>query len=603
MTLHRARVALFAFFLAGFLISPSIAQAMDKTAPLKVEIKGLSGELLDNVRAHLGIEKPGALNSVNKLLSGRFDGKPQTEAQVRRFYREAPELIRQALQALGHYRSRVTRSLQWTGKEWQMAFTIDPGPAINVAQLDLEILGPGKDDPLFRKWLEAFPLRDGSVLNQGQWEKQKSTLLNLARDHGYLDARLTAHRIEVNKRLSTAQITLKLETGTLYHFGRLFFRQQPDVLNTSLLERYEPFKEGDRFENQKLVDLQTDLLDSGYFSDVELNPERQVNDGDVVPVTIDLKPAKRYRLVMSIGYSTDTGPEGQARWTNRRLNRNGHRLSASASASQVKQSANIDYAIPLANPLTQSLHFGLTAEHEDTNTVLSDTLRLGAAYSYKPPRGWGHDITLDWVSEDYEVGGLKQSARLIVPGIQFFRQEAKGNPLMPDSGWRLGLGLRGGIPLSGSDSFIQGDVEAKLIQSLGDYGRVLLRGKVGATEVKDLQDLPASYRYYTGGAESIRGFRYQSVGPRNEAGDVIGGSYLAVGSVEYQYPVSEQWYAAVFADSGGITDSVTDFAPASSAGVGAIWVSPVGPIRIYLAYPIAGEGRHLPLAITMGADL
>lgn len=575
--------------------------ALADKAPLSVRIEGLSGPLLDNARAMLGIDQPGPLQRVQQLLGGENADPDQTEAQVRRFYRGAPERIREALKALGYYNARIDASLERRDKAWQASFKVDPGAPVRIASDDVQLLGAGAGDKLFQPWIKSFPLRKGAVLDHGKWQDAKRELLTLARNHGYLDAKFSIHQISVDPADNQARLALHLDTGPQFRFGALQFSQSSDALDDSLLQRYANFKAGEAFDTAQLADLQQALLDSGYFSDVDI--KRGQHQDSQVPIDVTLTPAKRYDFSASLGFDTDTGPRTQVSWRNRRLNSHGHALSATAEASALRQGASIDYTLPMADPLQDTLDFGLSLQRQDTTTSYTESARLGGSWIHKPPHGWSRKLGLDLVGERYRVAEENQRALYLVPSVDYSRSKSKGDPLMPTRGWKLDLRLSNGIPLSGSVPYLQGVANAKWIRSLGAGSRLLLHGEVGATAVSDFDSLPVSARFFTGGADSLRGFRYQSVGPRDANGNTTGGRYLAVGGVEVQYPIAKDWSAAVFSDVGNVARQPSELNAAVTAGVGVQWHSPVGPIRLYLAAPISGQGDTFPLVVTMGPDL
>ena len=114
-------------------------------------------------------------------------------------------------------------------------------------------------------------------------------------------------------------------------------------------------------------------------------------------------------------------------------------------------------------------------------------------------------------------------------------------------------------------------------------GRVLMRTDLGYTEVNDVTELPASIRFFAGGDSSVRGFAYESLGPEDSNGEVIGGRHLATGSLEYDHPLTEKWHLAAFTDAGNAFNDFDAFEPRHSAGIGIRWRSPLGPIRLDIA--------------------
>ena len=129
------------------------------------------------------------------------------------------------------------------------------------------------------------------------------------------------------------------------------------------------------------------------------------------------------------------------------------------------------------------------------------------------------------------------------------------------------------------------DLEVKWLRALGTDMRLILRGEVGAMEVDDFDLLPPELRFFAGGDRSIRGFGYEEIGSRNAANDVIGGDRLVEGTVELERYWRRGFGAAVFVDAGDafLGDG---FVLHVGVGAGIRWKSPVGVLRLDLAYPI-----------------
>jgi translocation and assembly module TamA len=169
----------------------------------------------------------------------------------------------------------------------------------------------------------------------------------------------------------------------------------------------------------------------------------------------------------------------------------------------------------------------------------------------------------------------------------------------------------------GSDvSYEQLYARAKYIHSL-TYGRLLVRGEIGLTEVNGVKDLPKSVRYFAGGGNSVRGYDYESLGPTEQVKDatentlkdadgndvieVVGGKNLLVSSIEYDYQFRPSWAAAVFFDVGNAANDY-NFDLKRGAGIGLRWISPIGPVRIDVARGL-DDKKAWNLHISMGPDL
>ena len=109
-------------------------------------------------------------------------------------------------------------------------------------------------------------------------------------------------------------------------------------------------------------------------------------------------------------------------------------------------------------------------------------------------------------------------------------------------------------------------------------------------------------RFFAGGSQSVRGYAYQSLGPVDASGKVVGGKHLMIGSIEFEHSFENKWGVAVFYDGGNAIDNMADDLE-RGAGFGLRWQSPIGPVRIDLASAVSQEGQPWRLHITIGPDL
>ena len=185
------------------------------------------------------------------------------------------------------------------------------------------------------------------------------------------------------------------------------------------------------------------------------------------------------------------------------------------------------------------------------------------------------------------------------------------NMIFPRHGYSISFSTLGALKaLASSSSFIQGTVDTQWVFSPFKPSRIIMRANLGMTATEDINMVPLSLQLFAGGAQSIRGYDYQELGP---------GKYLMVGSIEYQHKIKGQWWGAIFFDTGNAVNSFHDlkqnFVGASppsgnqsqllktSAGVGIVYVSPVGAIEATIAKPLNDDSKTFKLQIVMGANL
>ncbi|MCU7838848.1 MAG: autotransporter assembly complex protein TamA [Candidatus Thiodiazotropha sp. (ex Troendleina suluensis)] len=551
-----------------------------------VKVEGLESRLEDNVLAYLSVEREKKRDALN-------------EARLRLLHDKAEGEIHTALQPFGYFKPTITSSIIHTEQGFKLSYQVQPGTPVKLAEVDFQILGEGADDPLVGK---VFPLAPGDVLDQTLYEQAKQVQLANTIERGYLDARYTQHQLEVDLQSYTASISLHLDSGMRLRFGEV--RMNQDVMNPEFLARYVSFNTGDPFSQDALLALQSDLIDSEYFKQVEVVTRREEREGDQVPVDVNLKPNKRNRYRIGLGYSTDMGPRLTLDWKNRRRGRNGHRMRSELQISQPLSSLSSEYIIPLERPTVDYVSFGASFEHFDSDTNQGNRALLSATHSVSLERGWRRSLGLEYSYEDFKVGDQEDTSRLLVPSVGWLRIKSDGREFV-QRGKRLEFRIEGASEsLLSSTSFIQLYANSKFIYGLGEGDwRVLSRLELGATWADDLKELPPSKRFFAGGDNTVRGFGYQDLGPRDEDDDVIGGRYLAVGSLELERHISGKWSGALFVDAGNAFDPDFDSETAYGVGFGVRWRSPVGPVRFDVANGSDGDERQWRLHIVVGPEL
>lgn len=572
--------------------SPPAFQDRDRQAkqPVQVRIEGVSGALRRNVRSRLSILDPPPVEAV-------------LEARIKRDHRRAEQEIRAALEPFGHYRPTVDGELRSDGPgRWTAVYRIDPGPPVTFGEVDLRVSGPGGDDVELRRVLRRSEIEEGAPLRHPEWDRLKARLVGVAHARGYLDASFRRSRVEVDLERYRAAAELHLETGPRYRFGRVRFTDTIRF-SPSFYRRLATVEPGAPYSLARLRELRELVASSGYFRRVEVDAPRDSADGLEVPVLIRAEVRPRSALSFGAGVTTDRGPRVGVEWGLRHLGPHGHRVRTELRASPQRQTATLAYSLPVGIPgheeATAAAGFRREAFEEVT------TRGIHAAVGVTHRRGaWRESAQLRWEREWFSVAGAEETATLVVPRLAWSR--TSGDELLqPSHGSRVSLEVEGASTALGSDmTFLQARARGKIVRSLYPGGRVLARASIGATAVDELGSLPTSLRFFAGGDESVRGYAYNSLGPTDAAGEVAGGRHLLVGSLEFDQRVAGPFGTAVFVDAGTAVAELSRVdEPAVGAGVGARWRSPVGPVRLDVAFAFDRPGTPARLHLVMGPDL
>ncbi len=553
---------------------------------VKVEVDGVRRELKANILSVLTLQQEN-------------DGK-LTEERIRKLDAQAPEEIGVALQPFGYYKPQVRAKLTQDGKTWTAHYDVDSGPPIKIATVDLQITGAGADDSGFRDIASRFPVREGNVLHHPDYERGKKALSDLAAEKGYLDAAFEENQVRVDLERYRADVVLHFKTGPRYLFGPVYFHQ--NVLEGRLLTGYIKFTPGEPLDITKVLELQNALSDSPYWSRVEVVTRQDRAENLEVPIDVNLVPAKTLRFSGGVGYGTDTGPRVKGTFDFRRLNSLGHRAQVQASVSQIEQSFLTSYIVPGAFPRTDNLSYNLAYDRQITPTLESKSGLVGAQYTQL--RGnLNETFALNFQRENYKVGLDTGTSNLLVPSAGLERVQADDR-IYTTNGYRARFTLQGTArnPLSDA-TFVQGLLDGKIIRTVGDRNRLIGRTQIGYTATNDFRILPPRFRFFAGGDQSVRGYRYESLGTKDEAGNVIGGEALFVASVEYEYRFRPKWGAAVFFDTGNAFHNFGSGSLAQGAGFGIRWRSPIGPVRADIAWGLSDPRHPIVFHLNIGPDL
>ncbi len=553
-------------------------------ATAEVSIDGLKGQAKDNVRLMLSLEK-------EKCAA--------PEWKIRGLYAKADQEIDQGLRALGYYHAVIKKTLAFGKDCWKADFDINPGPRVYVNDISISINGDAHDDAEFQKLRDKLLKIRGSPLDHSQYEKMKSRIESLALERGYLQGTFTEKKLLIDKQLNQAQIKLVFAAGKRMVFGKVVVNQ--DILNPDFVEKYISIKSGEFYTSEQLAKTHNNLSKSGYFENVDIHPD--IENGDQqVPVTIKLQPKKKHHYAFGVGFDTDIGPLVSAAYENRWLNRRGHFLTSELSLSPVLSTASIEYNVPLNNPVSDSFSFGGGLKREDTDSFDTTSATLSGRLKHALDSGWKQTLFLDLDYEDFTIGSTRTKTLLLVPGGSWLKS-VSNNPLRPTKGYRAKFDVSGSYKNPLSDvSFLQGAMSALWIHPLPWNSKFIGRTDLGATLVDQFDKLPPSYRFYAGGLNSIRGYAYKELGPKDSEGNVVGGKFLTVLSLEYEKAVFDDWGVAAFIDSGNAYNP-GNILVKTGVGLGVRWYSPFGPVRLDFAVPLNESDSSFQIHFAAGARL
>jgi translocation and assembly module TamA len=570
----------------------AVVLCLSFAAPLRAErvtvvVEGVEGDMLESVRARIELTQ--------------YEDRDVSPVEVRRLFERADDQAREALEPFGYYGAEAVAKLERPEpSQYKATLRVKPGEPVIVRNERVVVRGEAAELESVKAALESFQPRQGERLDHGAYERSKQQIATMLVNEGFVRAQLVKRRVEVVRAANSAEIDLEWDPGPRHRFGPVRYTdaQFPD----KFLQRHTPWREGEFYSTEKLLELQQTLVDADYFSAVAVAPDLEHTQDATVPVDVSLVPAKRTVYTASVYVSTDTGPGTKLGFQRRWLNKRGHKLSSDLQYATRLEDYRVQYQIPKPGRPNRALSFGVGYRDEETDTSTSRMARAAATEVTDRWKGFTRTLGLQYLNGDFEIAEQQHTTSLLYAEGVLTRK--KMNDLyFPLSGYNLLYGLRfAAESLLSETSFAQARAEAKWLTQIGEDGRVILRALLGGMVVEDFDALPPELRFFAGGDRSIRGFDYQQIGDLDAAGEVIGGEYQIVGSAEYEHYFLEKWGAAIFVDAG---DAFTQHFDANvGAGIGLRWKSPVGLVRLEVARPVVSDFDHSwRVHLVIGPDL
>jgi translocation and assembly module TamA len=544
---------------------------------LRFQVTGVNKDILANVESRLAVER----SEMEEAL---------TEATAQAFARNAVAAVKAAVAPYGYYQPEVTSAVLRDAKGWIVRYHIYLGQPVHIKKVEINISGPGADNKKIIRTIQAFPLKEGDIFNSIVYAKARDKIFDVVNNEGFIKAVSGDSKVFVNMDTRSAVIKLAVKTNERYYFGKMTFNQS--VYDPAFMQRFDVFDDDEPFSSNKLLQYQQDMNSSRYFQQVLVIPDLNGGHGVTVPMQASIVPVKYRRYDFGLGYGTFTGPRLTAGVHFRRLTDTGHSLEALLKLSSVLSGLGVKYYIPGHNPLTEQWIIGLSDQRFVPKNGSSHSMLLSGGYSRKMHH-WTLAANMNYLWERYTViTKPSRKSQVLYPNLNLTYLKAD-NVVQPTYGRTLNLVLQGGSEsVFSSMSFLQAEVKGKLFMTPFSFAHVILRGDVGYTLVNDLNDLPLSMRYFVGGMTSIRGFPDSSIGP---------GKYLGVASVEYRNHIAYDFSGAVFYDVGVATNHFGS--PLNrGAGVGLVYESIVGPIKLYVARALSKRGQPYQIEFSMGPE-
>ena len=550
---------------------------------------------------------------ITYLDLSRFQNAPETDgitaAELDRLVLAAPAQARSLLETEGYFNTEVgvDRLATAPGSAVLLRVWVTPGARTLVDRFELTVEGELKQSlatqdaaatqllgRLRRQW--ALPI--GRAFRQPDWTGAKSAAIAQLRAEGYPTAAWRDTRAGVDAGSNTVQLALVADSGPLFRFGdiRIEGLQRFDAES---VRRLSTFSAGQPYSEKLLLDFQERLQKAGLFegSSVEIDPDPTT--ANATPVIVRVRELNLQQATVGVGYSANTGPRLTLEHLHRRVFGTRWIAKNKFELGPDIQSWSGEFTSHPLEGRYRNLLSG-SAERLRSTEELRSSWSARAGRTQDTPR-----IERLYFAEyvqsrlDNPSGATQSSA---VSANYHWVWRDVDSVLLPTQGLTANLQAALGRTFavqSAAGPFGRAYGRVTWYQPLGASWYATLRGEAGHIFAAADVALPDTLLFRAGGDDSVRGYAYRSLGPTlNKA--LVSGRVLLTGSAEIARPISPRypafWWAA-FVDAGNAADSWKDLTPALGYGVGLRWRSPVGPLRLDVAYGQKTRAARLHLSV------
>ena len=557
------------------------------------------------------VEAPAPLRKLllNYLDLARFRSAPSTEsitaAELDRLILAAPAQAHGLLEIEGYFNADVSVA-RVPGAAASglplVRMTVAPGSPATVGNVQVDVTGAlqaaalaGNADALAERdaLRTDWPLPAGAVFRQPAWSDAKNAAITRLRSQGYAAANWARTNARVDAQTNEVAITVEADSGPLYRIGAIRIeglqRYQADaVLRLAYFEPGAPYTE------KRLLDFQERLQKIGLFEGASVELDADPQTAAAAPVLVRVKEQPLQQATLGVGYSANTGARlslehrHRAVFGTRWVAKNKFELGPD---KQAWEGELLSY--PLAGLYRNLLSGSASNLRAADETLLSWNARIGRTQDTpRIERLYFAELTEAKLKSD----ALTSKAEALSINYQWVYRDID-NVLLPTRGLTTSLQTALGVARGSRETPTAARLDARgpftrlyarmtWYRPLGGAWFGTVRAEAGQLFTRNVVGVPDTLLFRAGGDDSVRGYGYRTLGP-STGGVVTGGRSLATASIEVARPLLSNYpalWGAAFIDAGDAADRFATLRPALGYGLGVRWRSPVGPLRVDVAY-------------------
>ena len=499
---------------------------------------------------------------------------------------------------------------------------VTEGDLFSVSEVKLagDLIVP--QDELFK----LVKIRAGDVFSRKLVTETSAEITDRLGEEGYAFANINAVP-EIDDEKKQVQLTFFLDPGKRVYVRRIDFKGNTKTQD-EVLRREMRQAEGGWISTPAIKRSKERLERLTYFEEVNIETPAVPGTTDQVDVDVTVKELPAGNLLIGAGFSQTQGVVLSTSVTQENFLGTGNRASFSFNNSEVNRNFGLGWFNPYWTD--DGISRGFDAHYRKTNALDAnladyDLDQLGGGVTFGVPISETNTVDFGLNYEHTEfIPGIDASAEVLAfersSGGAFdtvsltasWANDSRDSHLAPTRGKFSRLGAEVAVP--GLDlTYYKVTARHQRFFPLVREFILVLDGEVGYGDgYGDTEDLPLINNFFAGGIRTVRGFEGNTLGPRDSRGRPLGGSTRLIGNAEVILPVPfardlRSFRLTTFVDAGNVygPGEDLDFGRLRySAGVSAIWLSPLGPMTVSIAAPLNSESGDdtQPFQFTFGTS-
>jgi len=566
-----------------------------------------------------GISFEGLPEAIGEAFGTRFEilsvleeyrGDDANFAQIRRRAQSDAELVERLLRIEGYYDAVVQTRFEADGAERvDVVIKVQPGPLYKLDAIAL----PGLDtavapDP--DKFRESFGLQSGEIVNSDRIMDAIGRIDGSMAENGYPFAKTGEPELEIDHAERLGDLEVQVTPGGRYNFGSIVLAPTKlfDADHVQMIARFNP---GEIYQASDLEDLRRALIATGLVSTIAIDPVVS-EDPEAVDIAVDLTSAPLRTVAGELGYDTGEGARAEVSWEHRNFFPPEGLIRATAVLATQEQSGSLAFRRNNYRRRDNILNGRIALSVVDRPAFKAQTFSVAANIErqsnliYQKRWSWSLGVELLASREEDVTGPTDATGRDTyfigsLPGLVTF--DASDDLLDPTRGFRLSAHIAPEASLQdGSFFYVRSQFDGSAYFPVSEKIVLAGRTRVGTIAGAGNNRIAPSRRLYAGGGGSVRGYGYQSIGPRDANNDPRGGRSLVEFSLEARVRTGffgGNLGVVPFIDAGNVyTSSTPDISGMRyGAGVGIRYYSDFGPIRIDVGTPINPQPGDSRIAV------